>query len=413
MIAVRRLIGVRHSSRVLRSVATVLVAVLFVACGAIQEGGNAAPCDFGNVQFSSDFPGGRIDGCEQTGPLSYRITLSPENSPINHSPWYSFKVIAATVSNVQVSLSYTEHEHRYVPKLSDDGQHWRPIAEDKICVGDQGGTATLSLELGPKPLWVSAQELIDKEDYDSLYRKWAALPYIETAVVGKSVNGRDIVKLETVPVDHQRYIVLTGRQHPPEVTGALAMIAFLDRLFAEDDLAQRFRAQFGILTVPNMNPDGVALGNWRHNANGIDLNRDWGPFGQPETQAVKAELQRFVAPASSQLYLFLDFHSTGKDVLYSQLPEMQTFPPDFTQQWIVAIQERAQLLQEGYEVNWAPGNNPDVPTSKAYMYATFGIPSITFELGDETDREFIDAYSVAAAEELMKNLLVVAESEPQ
>ena len=31
-----------------------------------------------------------------------------------------------------------------------------------------------------------------------------------------------------------------------------------------------------------MNPDGVDLGHWRHNANGVDLNRDWSYYNQPE-----------------------------------------------------------------------------------------------------------------------------------
>ena len=31
-----------------------------------------------------------------------------------------------------------------------------------------------------------------------------------------------------------------------------------------------------------MNPDGVDLGHWRHNAGGIDLNRDWSVYNQKE-----------------------------------------------------------------------------------------------------------------------------------
>ena len=33
--------------------------------------------------------------------------------------------------------------------------------------------------------------------------------------------------------------------------------------------------KFRVLAFPLMNPDGVDLGHWRHNAGGIDLNRDW------------------------------------------------------------------------------------------------------------------------------------------
>ncbi len=39
------------------------------------------------------------------------------------------------------------------------------------------------------------------------------------------------------------------------------------------------------------------------------------------------------------------------------------------------------------------------------MFTTFGIPAITLELGDETERQFIRRYSAVAAEEMMKLLL--------
>ena len=39
------------------------------------------------------------------------------------------------------------------------------------------------------------------------------------------------------------------------------------------------------------NPDGVDSGYWRHNSNGVDLNRDWIEFTQPETKAIKQFLE--------------------------------------------------------------------------------------------------------------------------
>ena len=41
--------------------------------------------------------------------------------------------------------------------------------------------------------------------------------------------------------------------------------------------------------VPLANPDGVEQGHWRHNAQGVDLNRDWDRFQQPETRALRDE----------------------------------------------------------------------------------------------------------------------------
>jgi len=44
----------------------------------------------------------------------------------------------------------------------------------------------------------------------------------------------------------------------------------------DSELAREFRRRFSIIMVPLLNPDGVVLGHWRHNVNGVDLNRDGG-----------------------------------------------------------------------------------------------------------------------------------------
>ena len=83
-----------------------------------------------------------------------------------------------------------------------------------------------------------------------------------------------------------------GRQHPPEVTGWLAMKAFVETLNGDSKLAKKFRKKYTTYVVPLMNPDGADLGHWRHNAGGVDLNRDWSQFHHPETQAVRDFLRK-------------------------------------------------------------------------------------------------------------------------
>ena len=54
---------------------------------------------------------------------------------------------------------------------------------------------------------------------------------------------------------------------------------------------------------------------WRLNAGGIDLNRDWGTFSQPETTALS---QWIVAAAGGRRVVsMMDFHSTDKTVIYA------------------------------------------------------------------------------------------------
>jgi predicted deacylase len=77
--------------------------------------------------------------------------------------------------------------------------------------------------------------------------------------------------------------------------------------------------RFRFLIVPELNLDGIAQGHWRTNAGLKDLNRDWGPFEQPETRAVRNALFDLIEVGARPM-LLLDFHATRRTVLYT--------PPD-------------------------------------------------------------------------------------
>ena len=191
------------------------------------------------------------------------------------------------------------------------------------------------------------------------------------------------------------------RQHPPEVTGAIAMQVFVEEILSDTPLAARFRERFAVTVVPMLNPDGVVLGYWRHGTGGLDLNRDWGPFTQPETQLMQDLLERLDRQPDRNLRLFLDFHSTQRDVFYTIPDELPTDPVMFTSQWLANLQGR----MPDYAVNPDPGHNANLPTSKTYVYQTYGVPAATFEIGDETDRDLINRIGREASRAMMETLL--------
>ena len=54
------------------------------------------------------------------------------------------------------------------------------------------------------------------------------------------------------------------------------MDGVLDLLIDEtNELAQKLRQHFIITIIPMLNPDGVAVGNYRCSLSGRDLNRTW------------------------------------------------------------------------------------------------------------------------------------------
>jgi hypothetical protein len=351
------------------------------------------------VVFDTRFDGARLSDCTELGDGEYRIVIRPENQPINDSAWYAFRVTSEAPDTITVHLRYEGGSHRYRPKISSDGQCWIPIPFDAYTHDKR--SATLRLTVGPKPLWVAGQEIIGCRELEAWVNDMAQLPFVKACFIGHSLRGRPIARLELTPGERRGCVFIIGRQHPPEVTGSMALMSFVETIVAQTELAGQFRNAFQVIVFPLLNPDGVAAGHWRHNLNGVDLNRDWGPFTQPETQAVRDEILKHVDPKSSQVYLLLDFHSTHRDLFYVQTDDQPTRPTDFATRWLGALSRRLPKYTVR-QVATAGGK----PTSKKWGYETLGAPSITCEFGDNTDRELIRRVSRYAAEEMMRLLLV-------
>lgn len=361
-------------------------------------------CENDLAKLDADFEGARISACFVEGD-SFEIRIDPEDQPINPSPWYSFRVTPKQAGDLKVSIRYSYGKHRYHPKRSNDGRTWTAVDPIYVRERQKGKRVVMTLEMGAEPFIVSAQELISGQAYESWEKGMVAKhPYLERVKIGSSVEGRPIyalVSASSEPDANREYVVLFGRQHPPELSGAFAMLAFVNTIFADTELATDFRNRFDVIAVSLMNPDGVANGNWRHNVNGKDLNRDWGPFSQPETQAAKKILDDIADDPNRQLRLMLDFHSTKKNLFYTQTKNEKTKPEKFTARWLESADERFDY----YDFSREERRQRNLPTSKNYSFGRFGAPAMTYEVGDETNRAAVSRSAVVFAEEMMRVLL--------
>ncbi|NNE69494.1 MAG: peptidase M14, partial [Rhodothermales bacterium] len=320
-----------------------------------------------------------------------------------NSAWFGFKAWSETPRSVWMRLEYEDGDHRYIPKLSHDGTNWSPVDPGSFRVDTTGDrrAAEFRLDISPDTLWVSGQERMTSRWYTDWTNLLGGHPDVELSEIGTSTYGKQIRLMDIGSADDaNEFVLIISRQHPPEVTGALAVVAFLERLLQEDDLARAFRARYRTLAVPLMNPDGVDDGHWRHNAGGVDLNRDWQAFKQPETRTVS---QYFVQTVGDGTVRFAaDFHSTQRDVFYTTSRSLETNTPGLIDQWLGDI---ADALPD-YEVRDDP-SGVDSPVSKAWFYKQFRATALTYEVGDEQDRERIRAVSRAGAESMMRRLLAV------
>ena len=357
-------------------------------------------CEQAGAKVLTDFQGGNISGCEFASNGRLTISVVPENEPINSSPWYAFRLLADATTDVAIVLDYGNYKHRYTPDFSIDGVNWQTYPAAKLDLNKDKSRAGFSLTVPQgKSVVIAAQPLLTSSHYATWLESLKEAHGVTVSSVGSSVEGRPLWRVTAPGKKHT--LLLLGRQHPPETTGALALISFVERLFEDDALATRFRNEVGLLFYPLINPDGVDKGHWRHNVQGKDLNREWGPFSQPENRTINSDVAQWLERHGSQLIKSIDFHSTYYEVFYTQPDQSASTMPDLLGDWLADFEVLMRSQFDDFDIRRQVSENPQVNAAKHFFFAQYGISSTTLEIGDETDRDFIAAYGRAAAESFM------------
>jgi predicted deacylase len=364
-----------------------------------------------SLYFSNDFEGGRLNGVVADGNDHYTVLITAENEPINPSPWYAFKVWSKEQKSITVQLVCQNSRSRYYPKISRNGTIFQPLDSSKytpIGVGEgQYGiqaapeSVEIQLDIDNEATWVSAQELWTSSRVENWINALDQIGGVKQSIIGSSREGRPIRMMTIGNEEAERALMIISRQHPPEVTGFLAMKSFVETLAGKSSQAIHFRESFVTYVVPMMNPDGVDNGHWRHNYGGIDLNRDWQDFNQPETSSVRDFLN--ASSSEGKEFVFgIDFHSTWDDIYYPIDMSVSDESNQIIYDWIEGITTR--LPQKQTNVRPSKSISPTM-VSRNYFYKNHNMPAIVFELGDNTPRDFLREKGKVAAEEMMKQIL--------
>ena len=381
--------------------AAAIAAGLIAACAAVPVTSDL-PCVNSTFEIDTVFEGADLDECEFTSQDTVQLTFLPEDEQVSDAfSWFAFRITAQQARDIRIKLQFPRAYARYWPKISDDGVTWTRADPRSTELVDAGKSMSLTVTADADGTWVSAQELLTADYYDRWFEDLATHPDIEINEIGKSVQGRPVLLASTAY--KPEVVVLLGRQHPAEVPGALAMREFVNVVLADTDLARAFRERFTLLIVPLVNPDGVANGHSRHNAGGTDLNRDWGPFTQPETQSF-ARVLADIDSRNMRPRLMLDFHATKMTptmIFYTQVPDSDAELPFFSSLWLGRVASR---LDE-YKFVHDPRPPSRLDNTKNYFFQRYGIPAITYEIGDEADRDQVRRYTPIFAEEMMRTML--------
>ncbi len=356
----------------------------------------------GNVYADNLFDGARMNNFEKLNDSVFRVTILPENEPINASPHYAFNIWSDSLKSIFLQLNYPTARHRYWPKYSVDDKSWFRLDSSNVGLSEVDSIVELKIKLSSKKLKIAAQEIKTSTYVRSWAMKQANNVDVKYITIGKSKLNRNLIMLEIGSglSKDKEVILLFSRQHPPEVTGYLALESFIEELLKDNRLSRDFRKKYRILVFPLLNPDGVDLGHWRHNAGGIDLNRDWAYYRQPETKIIANYIVDYVNKNANDVILGIDFHSTFKDLFYTLKDDLRSKLYPFKDYWISGIDKSFP----NYSPNDIPGSLGTF--TKGWYYNQFNAASITYEIGDETPRDFISEKAEVAAREMMKLLIL-------
>ena len=148
------------------------------------------------VTIDNQFSGARVNGCTQVGAHDYRILITPENEPINPSPWYAFRVRAAAPTDVTIRIAIATAKSRPRARLSDDGIHWKRAGDDQWTGAEGAKECVLKLKVGPKPTWVASNHMIGNEQLWAWTDQMAQRAGAKASVIGQSMAGRPLKMVE-------------------------------------------------------------------------------------------------------------------------------------------------------------------------------------------------------------------------
>ena len=376
---------------------------LFFVCdytfASIKQDSQKCTTDLVTIDFN--FSGGGNSVCEVISSDHIKILVKPESKDsINPSPWYAFRK-SKHIKKILLELDYGEYEHRYFPKIKKINGNWKKIDEIDVLVKNDGKNVLINLYPSKESQYISSQELITKDWYEDWYVTLKENNFLKSKIVGYSVQNRPIKAFFSNENINNPFILILGRQHPPEVSSVFAIKGFVNELIGNINLSEKFLSKYNIFFVPLMNPDGVENGFWRYNYNKKDLNRDWDNFFQPETYSVKNFLDNL--KNRNQPILYIDFHSTYKNIFYISDAQLTNSQPNFLLNWLE--KSRLELSSIGYNFSIKESYTKSNKVSKNYFHNKYNIPSMTYEVSDTEERSIITRSSKILARNLITILL--------
>ena len=345
----------------------------------------------------TNFEGGSLGEIQKISDAHFRLAVKGESDQDHRNRqanWYYFRVDDAsqplTLDIVNLPGEYNYQPNRGAitkdtpPVISYDGVHWEHVKAYKYDPKEP----KLILHISPpkSTFWIAHCAPYTNETLAKLRDQLGNHLDFREEKIGKTVGGRDLL-LWTITHGTSRSkktIWLLFRQHSWESGSSWVGEGAIRTLLADKSKKLRDEAIWKI--IPFCDPDGVARGGVRFNANGFDLNRNWDvidPIKMPEIAAQRNAIQKWLQSGHS-IDLFLSLHNTETNEYLEGPPEggrngefkplAQRVSQTLTEQTSFAPAQPIRYAEE----TTTPGK-PGRMTVIQGLYRDFGIPGFLME----------------------------------
>lgn len=314
------------------------------------------------IYISSQFDAGAITVVSLADPQDIQLRIRPDNAS-DFAQWFHFCLHGA--AGVPVVLRFLNAGQSAYPPgwdgyqmvASTDRRRWF-----RVPTTYDGQVMTVRTTPTANRIYFAYFEPYSHERHLDLLGTASLSDLVDVQHLGSTHEGRDITLLHIRDVAAsgvKKKVWLIARQHPGETMAEWFAEGFLQRLLDRDDPTSRTLLQHcEFFVVPNMNPDGAALGNLRTNAVGTNLNREWQEPSlekSPEVFYVRQKMQQV------GLDLFLDAHG-DENLPYNFVVGTEATP---------GYNPRIEALQDRFKAAWLAAS-PDFQTAVGYPRAAPG-----------------------------------------
>ncbi|MFZ1731484.1 MAG: M14 family zinc carboxypeptidase [Bacteroidota bacterium] len=216
---------------------------------------------------------------------------------------------------------------------------------------------------------------------------WALHPMTAIDVIGSSVQGRPLYHMVfTNPASQhpKKRIWIHARTHPIESESSFVARAVVEELLSGSALGNLLLDNAIIHVLPMLNPDGVELQWARENANGVDLESNWGAAApEPEVEALRRHLTALMN-SHSPVEVALNLHSAyncKRYFVYHAVEGTSEVFSQLEQRFINYARARfpGGIEPYNYFVSWTTGTPDRYPES--WFWRSYGqqVMALTYE----------------------------------